>query len=128
VPALPSDSRQLYTLLPLDTNPADTDPRPRPHRLARLSGVLVGFTAQEGAYVWAMSKRDGEITPLVWPRGYRARFQPLELLNEALTVVASGGRSVTVVGGFLPEGYGRRPLRAASMFAVHSIIEPGSEL
>jgi hypothetical protein len=90
--------------------------------------VLVGFIAQEGAYVWVMSKRDGELIPLLWPRGYRARFQPLELLNEALTVVASGGGSVTVVGGFLPVGYGKRPLGVVSMFAVHSIIEPGSEL
>jgi hypothetical protein len=70
-----------------------------PSRLAAMSGVLVGFVAQGLAWVW-LQGGDGSLTPLAWPRGYRARFGPLELLDAQGLCVARGGERVRVGGGF----------------------------
>jgi hypothetical protein len=83
-------------ILEMATAPgSDTEPS----RLARLSGVLVGFTAQGLAWVW-LQGRDGSLVPVAWPRGYHARFDPLELLDAQGRCVARGGEMVQVGGGF----------------------------
>lgn len=78
-------------------------PPDAPHRLAGNGGVLVAAIVDGRARTW-LAKADGQLTLMMWPRVFRARFDPLELLDEAGQVVAKGGEHVTVVGGFLPSG------------------------
>jgi hypothetical protein len=94
----------------------------RPGRLARLDGFLVGFLAGETAHVW-VARTDGDLVPVVWPDGYAARFDPLELLDNRHAVVASGGQRVTVAGGFLPDDRREQPLIVQPVFASWAIIE-----
>jgi hypothetical protein len=40
----------------------------------------------------------------MWPGNFRARFDPLEVIDDHGEVVARGGEAVTVAGGFLKSG------------------------
>lgn len=57
--------------------------------------------APDTCRIW-VEEEDGEIVPVVWPAGYRARLDPLELLDATGTVVAVPGTPISVAGGFIP--------------------------
>lgn len=86
--------------MPLVTAPGSDA---QPTRLARLSGVLVGFVADGRAWVW-LAAPDGSLTPVAWPRGYCARLDPLELLDAEERCVARGGDVVRTAGGYTDAG------------------------
>jgi hypothetical protein len=94
----------------------------QPSRLARLSGVLVGFVADGRAWVW-LAAPDGSLTPVAWPRGYRARLDPLELLDAEGRCVARGGDVVRTAGGYT--GAGVPHLDAFARMGVDGVFTAG---
>jgi hypothetical protein len=71
--------------------------------LAGNGGELVGAIVDGAICTW-LKQADGQLVLMMWPRDFRARLDPLELLDEHGRVVAKGGEFVTVVGGFLKPG------------------------
>ena len=73
-----------------------------PAFLAGLEGTVQGEQTGPGkCRIW-VERDDGEIVPVVWPHGYRARLDPLELLDASGAVVAVVGTEISVAGGFIP--------------------------
>lgn len=70
--------------------------------LAQSGGRLLGAVVGEGVCTWL--EHDGQLVLMVWPATWRARFGPLELLDDRGDVVARGGELVTVAGGYLKPG------------------------
>jgi hypothetical protein len=69
-------------------------------RLAALRGTLVGEL--RGACVATYIETEpGTRVPLMWPGEYRARLDPLGILDERGEVVASANESVQLGGGHL---------------------------
>jgi hypothetical protein len=68
---------------------------------ARFGGELAGGSVADGTYcVWLIDR--GETRAVVWPPGYRARLDPVEILNPGGEVVARGGDMLVVGGGGVP--------------------------
>lgn len=61
-----------------------------------LTGTLGGDAALEGGCTWL--EFEGERVQVVYPDGYRATADPLELTGPDGTVIARGGDKVTVTG------------------------------
>lgn len=72
----------------------------RPGRLARLSGVLVGASSADACCVW-LATATGVLTPVVWPAGFSANFNPIEILDAMGNTVARGGDRVVLGGGYV---------------------------
>jgi hypothetical protein len=70
-------------------------------RAARRSGILRASTGPLGTRVWVETGPDRAL-PVVWPSGYHARLDPLELLDEQNQVVAREGDKVILRGGIRP--------------------------
>ena len=107
--------------------PASPAPRPRVAYVAmtaRSGGVLAGGLVPGGQYcVWLIDR--GMTRPVIWPHGYRARLNPLEVLNPAGTVMAREGDTLIVGGGFIDVDPSRPcSLGQSSAFAIN-VIEPG---
>jgi hypothetical protein len=64
--------------------------------------MLVGAIIDDCVCTW-LAKTHGQLELMMWPRRYRARFDPLEVLDERAQVLARGGKILTVGGGFLPQ-------------------------
>jgi hypothetical protein len=103
-------------------------PAPRPgvapaSRLARASGTLTGGPRPGGHYcVWLTGP--GITIAVIWPPGYQARLNPLEILSPAGTVIARDGDTLTVGGGLIHvDPASPCSLEQSSAFAI-SIIEP----
>jgi hypothetical protein len=92
-------------------------------RLARASGTLTGGPRPGGHYcVWLTGP--GITTPVIWPPGYQAHLNPLEILSPAGTVIAREGDALTVGGGLIDvDRASPCSLEQSSAFAI-SIIEP----
>lgn len=73
-----------------------------PSRLAWVGGQLDGEL--HGDEVLVRLKRDSDGTVLMLPGEYRARLDPLELLDENGDLIAREGEWVGATGGFLPPG------------------------
>jgi hypothetical protein len=71
--------------------------------LAQGGGGLVGAIVDGAVQTW-LTEATGQLTLIAWPGNFRARFDPLEVLDEHGEVVARGGESVTLAGGFLKPG------------------------
>ena len=86
---------------PVITLPATARPRPGAANaaMAALSGgTLTGGTLPGGQYcVWLADR--GEVIPVIWPYGYSARLDPLEILDRHGTVLAREGDLLIVGGG-----------------------------
>jgi hypothetical protein len=92
----------------------------KPGLLARLTGVLKGAADSSGKYyVWVESA--GIKTHVVWPAGFTALLDPLEIVDADGKVVAREGDVIEVGGGAgsakhaLPDELGGSPA-----FVVHS--------
>jgi hypothetical protein len=94
-----------------------------PSRLTRNGGILTGELTGDRVAIW-LEHSDGGRTVTIWPGEYRARLEPLQLLDERGAVVARGGDEISVVGGFLPASDPRTSGADPVFFA--SRIVPGS--
>jgi hypothetical protein len=72
-------------------------------RLAGNGGTLVGTLHEDRVQIW-LAKDDGELVLTMWPGEYRARLDPLLVLDEREQAVARGGEQLAVSGGYLPDG------------------------
>lgn len=95
----------------------------RPTRLAGNDGKLLGELVGDRVSIW-LQHDNGERVLTMWPGEYSARLAPLELLNERGEVVASGGQTIYVVGGFLPDSDPRAGGRGRVFFASRVLREP----
>jgi hypothetical protein len=102
-------------------------PAPRPGvtyaaRGARAKGTLTGGTRDGGHYCVWLTER-GTTFAVIWPHGYRARLNPLEILNPAGTVIAQEGDTLTVGGGLIDVDHSMPcSLGQSSAFAI-AVIE-----
>ena len=71
--------------------------------LAQGGGLLAGALVDGSVRTW-LTDTNGQLTLIMWPGNFRARFDPLEIINEHGDVVARGGEFVTVTGGLLKPG------------------------
>jgi hypothetical protein len=87
--------------------PHGAEPSPGMIRtLAQSGGILVGAIVNGRIRTW-LADDDGQLTLVMWPGNFHARFDPLEVLDENDRTVAHGGRSVLVGGGYLKTGDAR---------------------
>lgn len=68
---------------------------------AAIDGYLRGDASVDGGCVWLEDPSTGDRVAVVWPPGFAARFDPVELLGPDGAVVARDGDHVGLGGGFL---------------------------
>jgi hypothetical protein len=68
--------------------------------LAQGGGTLAGAIVDGSVRTW-LTDTKGQLTLVMWPGNFRARFDPLEVVDDEGEVIARGGEVVTVAGGFL---------------------------
>lgn len=88
------------------------------HRLAQAEGALAGDVIRGAVRTWL--ETGDERVVLQWPRGFRARVRPLQILDDDGETIAMGGEWLTVAGGFIrasPES----PPGAPSIFALWAV-------
>jgi hypothetical protein len=68
---------------------------------ASIEGRLAGDQSAGGACLWLV-EGNGERRLIIWPHGFRARLDPLQLLDEQGGVVATEGQYIRAGGGYLP--------------------------
>jgi hypothetical protein len=68
--------------------------------LAQSGGTLTGAIVSGAVRTW-LADSNGQLTLVMWPADFRARFDPLEVIDAHGEVIARGGRLVTVGGGYL---------------------------
>jgi hypothetical protein len=71
--------------------------------LAQGGGNLAGAIVDGSVHTW-LTDGNGQLTLVMWPGNFRARFDPLEVIDHHGDVVARGGHFVTVAGGLLKPG------------------------
>lgn len=69
---------------------------------AALLGVLEGEEAGPDRWCLWMRSDTGNRTPVLWPAGYHARLDPLEVLNASGQLFARAGEHLVLGGGFRP--------------------------
>jgi hypothetical protein len=69
---------------------------------AALLGVLEGGEAGPDCWCLWMRSATGNRVPVLWPAGFRARLDPLEVLNGSGQMVARAGEHLVLGGGFRP--------------------------
>jgi hypothetical protein len=68
---------------------------------ARSGGVLTLGQAEAGSNIlWLQDTGDRKI-PVIWPAGFHARLDPLEVLDASGNVVAQEGQYLVVQGGYV---------------------------
>lgn len=94
--------------------------------MARCGGILAGGEIAPGQYcLWVVDR--GEVVPVIWPRGYKARLNPLELINEIGEVVASVGEIVEIAGGDVACDPGQPCAMGKSFaFSAHKVRRRGN--
>jgi hypothetical protein len=101
-----------------------------PGLLAGMTGILNGgpIGAKAEYCVWIES--GGTRTPVIWPHGYTARLDPLEVINANGVVVARAGDMIRVAGGaFTADPALPCMLDQTQVFTIHSepvILASGS--
>jgi hypothetical protein len=68
--------------------------------LAQGGGILVGAIVNGLMRTW-VADEDGQLTLVMWPGNFHARFDPLEIIDDHQETVAHGGRLVLLAGGYL---------------------------
>ena len=61
----------------------------------------MGSVVEGRVQLW-LARDDGELLATMWPGEYRARLDPLVVLDEEGGIVARGGELLFVSGGYLP--------------------------
>jgi hypothetical protein len=97
----------------------------RASRLAVLRGTLVGKFDGGRVATYIETSVGGRIA-VMWPGEYRARLDPLEILNERGDVVAAASESVQLTGGHLPGDDPRPGGRRRVFFASRAKIVDGT--
>jgi hypothetical protein len=69
---------------------------------AALLGVLDGEEVSADRWCLWMRSDTGIRTPVLWPAGYHARLNPLEVLNASGELFARAGEHLVLGGGFHP--------------------------
>lgn len=69
---------------------------------AALLGVLEGEEASPGRWCLWMRSAAGNRTPVLWPAGYHACLDPLEVRDAAGQLFARAGEHLVLGGGFRP--------------------------
>jgi hypothetical protein len=77
-------------------------PLPKMRMRALQHGVLEGSEAGPGRWCLWMQSESGNRVPLVWPAGFSARLDPLEVLNASGETFAHAGEHLFLGGGFWP--------------------------
>jgi hypothetical protein len=93
-----------------------------PRRLAMNGGLLMGGLVDGRVQIW-LAQSDGELLATMWPGEYRARLEPLVVLDEEKRVVARGGEQLHVVGGYLPSDDSRAIGNDRGVFFVSQVLE-----
>jgi hypothetical protein len=87
---------------------------------ARSGGRLTGGVAADGTYcVWLTDR--GEPQAVLWPPGYRARLDPLEILDPDGQIVAREGDMLVVSGGTVPVDPAPSTLGQGAAFYIQAI-------
>jgi hypothetical protein len=94
-----SGDRSERALFALEPRGTDLSPR-MIGTLARSGGTLVGTIVNGLMRTW-LADNDGQLTLVMWPGNFQARFDPLEIIDNHNRTVAHGGRSVLLTGGYL---------------------------
>jgi hypothetical protein len=89
--------------------------------VAQGGGNLAGAIVDGSVRTW-LTDGNGQLTLVMWPGNFRARFDPLEVIDHNGNVVARGGQFVTVAGGFLKSG-DRRSLGHERVFSAWQVSE-----
>lgn len=100
-----SDDRSERPVFALEPRGAELSPG-MIGTLARSGGILVGAIVSGHVRSW-LADHDGQLTLVMWPGNFHARFDPLEIIDNNGRTVAHGGRSVLVGGGYLKTGDAR---------------------
>ena len=88
---------------------------------ARLQGKLQGKTNSDGTACFFVTQ--GSLrTILVWPQGYLARGNPLEVLNENGHSIGQIGQEIALRGGLGQTGLVAGCGNAAQTFAVAEVV------
>ncbi len=82
---------------------------------------MVGSLVDGRVQIWLV-RSDGELLATMWPGEYRARVEPLVIVDEEKRVIASGREPVHVVGGFLPPGDSRALGHDRGVFFVSQVL------
>jgi hypothetical protein len=69
---------------------------------AALLGMLEGEEVSADRWCLWMRSGAGVRTPVLWPAGYHARLDPLEVLNASGQLFARAGEHLVLGGGFQP--------------------------
>jgi hypothetical protein len=60
-----------------------------------------GACPNGGACLWVATS-GGTLVPVMWPSGYSAKLDPLELVDAEGKTVVKGGDELVLVGGYAP--------------------------
>jgi hypothetical protein len=66
----------------------------------------MGSLVADRVQLW-LAREDGGLLATMWPGEYRARLEPLVVVDDEGRVVACGGEHLHVSGGYLPSGDSR---------------------
>lgn len=88
--------------------------------LAQSGGVLTGAIVDGAVRTW-LADTNGQLTLVMWPGNFRARFDPLEVIDHQGAVVARGGEAVTMAGGFLVKAGDPRKLGHDRVFSAGKV-------
>jgi hypothetical protein len=69
---------------------------------AALLGILDGEEVSKDLWCLWIRSQDGNRTPVLWPAGYHARLEPLEVLTASGQPFAHAGEHLVLGGGFHP--------------------------
>ena len=70
--------------------------------LAQAGGILVGAIVNGLVRTW-LADQNGQLTLVMWPGNFKARFAPLEIIDNHSQTVPHGGRRVLLAGGYQVE-------------------------
>jgi hypothetical protein len=107
--------RPSYELIPRGPHVAPGAAMPA----AAGGGRLAGELAEDGVRTW-FEQEDGRVL-VMCPRRFRARWDPLEVMDETGRAVARGGELVSVQGGYRkpdPDFPDAEPVFAAAAIAA----------
>jgi hypothetical protein len=91
-----SEGAGLRKIVQVSTGP----PLGRMLQRAALLGMLEGGEAGPDRWCLWLRSATGHRVPVIWPAGFRARLDPLEVLNPSGQAVARAGEHLVLGGGF----------------------------